>query len=151
MDSLQVANTNNVALYDKISVLNGRAPRQEPEERLWDCGRYASFHVAPLAGAAEKRFPPFPYTPVGFKTMVALPTVYKVGFGKAPDRMSTELYRAAVMPDVERTVNVSMHDRSTAHLPSTVESIADICLCRNPASALYSAHQELLPWRTLAD
>eukprot|EP00965_Chrysotila_dentata_P004035 130991-Pleurochrysis_carterae.AAC.2 len=35
MDSLQLANTNNVALYDKISVLNLRAPHQETEERLW--------------------------------------------------------------------------------------------------------------------
>eukprot|EP00965_Chrysotila_dentata_P131525 4347693-Pleurochrysis_carterae.AAC.4 len=49
MDSLRQASTNNVALYDKISVLYGRAPRQETEARLWDCGRYASFHVAPLA------------------------------------------------------------------------------------------------------
>eukprot|EP00965_Chrysotila_dentata_P239573 6203185-Pleurochrysis_carterae.AAC.1 len=49
MNSLQQASTNNVALYDKIFVLNGRAPRQETEGRLWECGRYASFHVAPLA------------------------------------------------------------------------------------------------------
>eukprot|EP00965_Chrysotila_dentata_P139402 4609532-Pleurochrysis_carterae.AAC.1 len=64
MDSLKPANKNNVALYDKIFVLNGRALRQEIEERLWECGRYASFHVAPLAGAAGKRFPPLLYTPV---------------------------------------------------------------------------------------
>eukprot|EP00965_Chrysotila_dentata_P153722 5081561-Pleurochrysis_carterae.AAC.1 len=69
MKSLQQASTNNVALHDKLSALNGRAPRQETEDRLWECGRYASFHVAPLAGASGKRFPPLPYTPVGFKTM----------------------------------------------------------------------------------
>eukprot|EP00965_Chrysotila_dentata_P004036 130991-Pleurochrysis_carterae.AAC.3 len=65
--------------------------------------------------------------------------------------MITELYRAAVVPDLERTVSVSMHDRSTALSLSTVESIADIRLCRNPANALYSAHPIFLLWRTLVD
>eukprot|EP00965_Chrysotila_dentata_P080910 2670597-Pleurochrysis_carterae.AAC.1 len=104
MEVLQLANTNNVALFDKISVSNGGPPIMETEERLWECGRYASFHVAPLAGASGKRFPLLPYTPVGFKTMVALPTVYKVGFGQAPVRIITELYRAAVTPDGNRAV-----------------------------------------------
>eukprot|EP00965_Chrysotila_dentata_P122547 4050358-Pleurochrysis_carterae.AAC.4 len=134
------ANTNNMAHFDRISVLNGGPFTMETEERLWECGRYASFHVAPLAGAAGKRFPPLLYTPVGFKTMVALPTVYKIGFGQAPNRMITELYLAAVSPDVGRVVSTVMHDRSAALSKSTVEDFTDIRLCRNPAQALYFAH-----------
>eukprot|EP00965_Chrysotila_dentata_P100728 3328027-Pleurochrysis_carterae.AAC.1 len=83
--------------------------------------------------------------------MVALPTVYKEGFGRAPDQMRTEWYRAAVKPDLGRTVSFVVHDRSAALKPGSIESVADIRLCRNPANALYSAHREFLPWRTLAE
>eukprot|EP00965_Chrysotila_dentata_P126318 4174917-Pleurochrysis_carterae.AAC.1 len=50
----------------------------------WKCGQYYDFHVAPWGNAAGAMKRSLSFTPVGFLTMVALPTLHCKGIGRPP-------------------------------------------------------------------
>eukprot|EP00965_Chrysotila_dentata_P029441 978533-Pleurochrysis_carterae.AAC.1 len=45
-------------------------------DAAWKCGRYHAFHVAPWGNAAGAMKRSLSFTPVGFLTMVAMPTLH---------------------------------------------------------------------------
>eukprot|EP00965_Chrysotila_dentata_P067221 2224665-Pleurochrysis_carterae.AAC.1 len=53
-------------------------------DAAWKCGRYYAFHVPPWGNAAGAMKRSLPFTPVGFLTMVALPTLHSKGIGRPP-------------------------------------------------------------------
>eukprot|EP00965_Chrysotila_dentata_P028787 956489-Pleurochrysis_carterae.AAC.2 len=92
-----------------------------------------------------------PYTPVGFLTMVALPTLHSKGIGRPPFGAEASLCMASTTHNAATAMKAA-HSRMDPMRQDAPERLTDIRLQRNSAQALCQGRgQDLLPWRTLAE
>eukprot|EP00965_Chrysotila_dentata_P253983 6211726-Pleurochrysis_carterae.AAC.3 len=94
--SLKSASSMNPHAFDSVMMASASQVDLAHADAAWKCGRYYAVHVAPWANAAGATRRLLPYTPVGFLTMVALPTLHSKGIGRPP--FATEAFCSWLLP-----------------------------------------------------